>query len=115
MMNKHLIFPLLDALLSSEYIVTYTPGDRQRPLSKQQYDQPLLDNNSANNSHCYAIPVPITLATIEEKKNSVFWWSLPRYYNWYDTRIMKNSSVYERTTFFKGTERVSLEGVFLRK
>jgi hypothetical protein len=72
----------------------------QRPLSKQQYDKPLLDNKSANNSHCYAIPASITLATMEGKKNSVFWWTMPRDYNWYD--IMENSSVYGETPFFKG-------------
>jgi hypothetical protein len=32
----------------------HTLGARQRPLSKQLYDQPLLVNKSANNDHCYA-------------------------------------------------------------
>jgi hypothetical protein len=33
-------------------VVAYTSGARQRPLSKQQYDQPLLGNNSVNNGRC---------------------------------------------------------------
>jgi hypothetical protein len=52
-------------IIISIIIVTYKPGAEQRPLSKQLYDQSLLDNKSANNNRCH-----VTVAL--RKRNDVF-------------------------------------------
>jgi hypothetical protein len=57
---------------------------RQRPLSKQKWNRPLLGNNSINNDGCYAIAASVMLATTEEQRNGVFWWPVLRGYTWED-------------------------------
>jgi hypothetical protein len=37
--------------------MTYMPVARQRPLRKQQYDQPLISNYSVNNERCNVMAV----------------------------------------------------------
>jgi hypothetical protein len=45
-------------------MVTYITGVRQRSLSKQLYDQPLISNNPVNNDLCKAIAAIIKLTII---------------------------------------------------
>jgi hypothetical protein len=47
--------------------MTYTAGARQRPLSKQLYDQPFLGNSYVNNGRCQAVAAIFTPVTIEER------------------------------------------------
>jgi hypothetical protein len=58
------------------YNVAYALRAKQLPLSKQQYDQPLLGNNSVKRDHYETIAETIMLATIVDDRNGVSWRSL---------------------------------------
>jgi hypothetical protein len=49
----------------------------------------------------------MTLGTLEEKRNGVFWWSMPRGKNWED--LLDSSSVCEETAYLNWVYRFSLE------